>query len=164
MPARKQLLSTVLLVALALGAAATSGVTLEQDSLQPGDSDVCAVCGMFVARHPEWVAQVVYEDGSTEYFDGPKDLFKYLRYPQRYAREHRGLRIEAVFVTSYYDRTPIPARDAFYVLGSDVLGPMGAELVPHGSRDDAEEFMVDHRGHRILSYDDITVEVLESLS
>lgn len=129
-------------------------------AIRPGGSDVCAVCGMSVSRHPEWVAEVVYEDGTTVYFDGPKDLFRFLRHPRRYPRGRRRSRIGAAFVTAYYDRGSIPARDALYVLGSDVVGPLGAELVPHGSREDAEEFLVDHAGERIVTFDEVTEEML----
>ena len=134
-----------------------------QAPLQPADSEVCAVCGMSVYRHPEWLAELVFEDGTAVFFDGPKDLFRYLRHPGKYSNPRRGSRIEAVFVTAYYDRGPIPARDAYYVLGSDVVGPLGAELVPHGSREDAEEFLLDHRGERIVSFNDVTDEMLARL-
>lgn len=129
-------------------------------AIRPGDSDVCAVCGLSVSRHPEWVAEAVYEDGAAVYFDGPKDLFRFLRHPRRYPRGRRRAKIEAAFVTAYYDGHWIPARDAHYVLGSDVVGPLGAELVPHGSREEAEEFLLDHRGERIVSYHEVTEEML----
>ena len=44
----------------------------------PGARDTCPVCGMFVARYPEWVATVLWQDGHAAHFDGAKDLFKYL--------------------------------------------------------------------------------------
>lgn len=133
-------------------------------AIHPGARDVCAVCGMAVSRHPEWTAEVVYEDGAIVYFDGPKDLFRYLRHPHHYAGERCGSKIEAAFVTAYYDRTSVPAREALYVVGSDVVGPLGAELVPHGSREDAEEFLVDHRGERIVSYHQVSDGLLGTLA
>jgi nitrous oxide reductase accessory protein NosL len=44
------------------------------------------------------------------------------------------------------------------VIGSDVLGPMGHEFVPLASRADAEEFMRDHKGSRVLGFGDVTAE------
>lgn len=131
--------------------------------VEAGKRAVCAVCGMFVAMHPEWLAQVVYEDGSEAFFDGPKDLFKYLLAPERYAADKRGVEVTAVRVTSYYDGAAIRARAAYYVVGSDVLGPMGAELVPHRTPEDAEEFARDHQGQRIVGFDDVTLELLNEL-
>jgi nitrous oxide reductase accessory protein NosL len=49
------------------------------------------------------------------------------------------------------------------VIGSDVLGPMGHELIPLETREDAEEFLRDHRGVRILRRDEVTAELLERL-
>lgn len=131
--------------------------------IEAGAKDACPVCGMLVARHPEWLAQVTSEDGSEAFFDGPKDLFKYLLAPERYAPEKAGVGRTAVLVTSYYEGAAIPARQAYYVVGSDVTGPMGAELVPHRSLEDAEEFVRDHHGEKIVRFDEVTPELLTEL-
>jgi len=124
----------------------------------PGPKDRCATCGMFVAQHPAWVASVVYADGSHRFFDGPKDLFTYrLQHPTSIDGE------VAIWVTDYYTTRPLPARDAVYVLGSDVLGPMGAELVPLASTELAESFRGDHGGDPPLAFDDIDADVVERL-
>ncbi len=62
----------------------------------------------------------------------------------------------AIRVTDFYNLQPVDARKAFYVIGSDVLGPMGHELVPLASREDAADFLKDHKGRRILSFDQVT--------
>lgn len=61
-------------------------------------------------------------------------------------------------MTEYYGLTRVDARTAFYLVGSDVLGPMGHELVPLASREEAEEFLADHKGRLILRFDDVTVD------
>jgi len=56
----------------------------------------------------------------------------------------------------------IDAKDAFYVVGSDAIGGMGApELVPFGTLSKAEEFAA-IRGGDILKLDEITVETVLS--
>lgn len=130
---------------------------------RPGPRDRCPVCGMFVAPHPEWVAQVRHGDGTTVFFDGCKDLFKYLLSLERYAPEGSRRDVAAVFVTNYYDGELVAARKAYFVIGSDVLGPMGAELVPHRTLEAAEDFMKDHEGRRILRFDEITEPVIREL-
>jgi nitrous oxide reductase accessory protein NosL len=52
---------------------------------------------------------------------------------------------------------------ADYVMGSDVYGPMGRELIPFAKSDDAKEFMKDHKGRTILKFNDIRVETLKGL-
>lgn len=126
----------------------------------PGPEDVCPVCGMAVAPHEDWVAQAVFEDGSRLYFDGAKDLFRYLLERDRYAPAKRSLEIRAAFVTGYYEVESIPAEDAYFVIGSDVYGPMGAELIPHASRAEADEFASDHGGERIVRFGEVTAELL----
>lgn len=129
----------------------------------PRADDTCPVCGMFVAKYPAWVASVRYRDGHLHHFDGAKDLFKYLLDLARWAPGHRSEEIDTVGVTEYYTLGRIDAGAAWYVIGSDVLGPMGHELIPLETREDAEEFLRDHRGVRILRRDEVTAELLERL-
>jgi nitrous oxide reductase accessory protein NosL len=121
----------------------------------PGVKDTCPVCGMFVAKYPEWIATVQYKDGHAHHFDGAKDMFKYLFDLHRWAPGHKAENIQTIGVTEYYGLTRIDAREALYVIGSDVLGPMGHELVPLESEADAEAFLRDHKGTRILRFDEV---------
>lgn len=130
---------------------------------KPAPADTCPVCGMFVAKYPEWVATVLYKDGHAHHFDGAKDMFKYLGDLNRYAPGHRPEDIAAIGVTEYYGLQPIDAREAFYVIGSDVLGPMGHELIPVASEEDVREFMADHGGVRWLRFHEIDGSLLEAL-
>jgi nitrous oxide reductase accessory protein NosL len=130
---------------------------------KPGQRDTCPVCGMFVALYPEWVATVVYRDGQAQHFDGAKDLFKYLLELAKYAPGHQVAEIDAIVVTDYYSVAPIDAHTACYVIGSDVLGPMGHELIPLATREDADEFIGDHGGRRVLSFDEVGLPLLLNL-
>lgn len=129
----------------------------------PTRTDTCPVCGMFVALYPEWVATVLYEDGHAHHFDGAKDLFKYLLDLPRWAPGHQAEHIVTIAVTDYYGVARIDAREAWYVIGSDVLGPMGHELVPLVSEEEAKEFMADHAGRRIVRFDEVTDALLMAL-
>ena len=63
-------------------------------------------------------------------------------------------------MTDFYNLEKIEARKALYVIGSDVMGPMGPELVPLATRADAEDFLKDHKGRRILRYDEVTPKIV----
>lgn len=146
-----------------LMAAGLAGVAQQVTVPQPASTDVCRVCGMFVAKYPEWVATVQYKDGHAHHFDGAKDMFKYLLDLSKYAPDHKAEDIQAIAVTEYYGLQKVNARQVLYVIGSDVVGPMGHELVPLAGREDAEEFMKDHSGKRILSFDKVDRALLKRL-
>ncbi len=129
---------------------------------KPGSKDLCPVCGMLVSKYPHWVATIVYKDGHAHHFDGAKDLLKFWFDPPKYAAGHSREQMARITVTDYYNLQPIDAKTALYVIGSDVLGPMGHEFVPLASMADAEDFMKEHkgkRGTRILRFDQITKEL-----
>ena len=151
-------LASTLLLLWALGLAAEP-----LDLPAPGPRDTCPVCGMFVAKYPEWIGTVLYRDGHAHHFDGAKDLFKYLLDLPRWAPGHEAANIASIGVTEYYGLTRIDAHTAWYVIGSDVLGPMGHELIPLETEEDAKEFLKDHAGKRILRFDEVTLPLLKGL-
>lgn len=129
----------------------------------PGPKDKCPVCGMFVAKFPEWIAVVRFQDGSQAFFDGAKDLFAYLQEPRRYRSSSTPKDVASVWVKDYYRQQMIDARRACFVLGSNILGPMGKELVPCATEVEARTFLKDHAGTRILRFPEVTPEILKAL-
>lgn len=127
----------------------------------PSAKDKCPVCGMFVAPYPNWVGGILFKDGARFYFDGPKDLFAYYFAPGRYGSARKRADIAEIYVTDYYSVAAIDGRKAFYVVGSDVRGPMGKELVPFAKKTDADGFLKDHKGEKVLRFDEITPATLQ---
>lgn len=148
---------------LAAVAAAWAGLAPAQNIPKPGPRDTCPVCGMLVSKYPNWVAVVTWKDGHAHFFDGAKDMFKFLFDLGRYAPGHRKEDIAGIWVTDFYNLERIDARRAFYVIGSDVLGPMGHEFVPLASKADADDFLKDHKGRRILGFDQVAPELCAAL-
>jgi nitrous oxide reductase accessory protein NosL len=122
------------------------------------------VCGTAVAKHPGWIAQLVYDDGVALFFDGAKDLFRFLLSPRRTASDPSQVPVVGIFVTSYSTGTFIDARRAFFVVGSDVRGPTGEELVAHGSAAEAQRFSKRHSGSRVIGFDQVDLALLTELS
>jgi len=119
----------------------------------PDAKERCAVCGMFVAPHSAWIAVAVLPDGQRAYFDGPKDLFRFLASIGHF---HPGVtpeQLKGVWVTDYYTAELLPATEVLFVGGSDVLGPMGADLVAVSGADALETFQRDHGGDRLMRFD-----------
>jgi copper chaperone NosL len=135
----------------------------EPSPIKPSATDKCPVCGMFVAKYPDFVAAIFFVDGSYAVFDGAKDMFKYYFDMKKYDRTRNPSDIKFIQVTAYYSLSPIDGRQAFYVVGSDVYGPMGKELIPFEKEAEARQFMDDHRAKAIVKFTDITREMIEKL-
>jgi copper chaperone NosL len=140
----------------------TAGLAEEQ-TVEIKKTDRCPVCGMFVYKYPKWVAQIYFQDGSTYFYDGAKDMFKHIFDTGKYTPGKTADMIKAIYVTDYYEVELIEAKSAFYVIGSDVLGPMGHELLPFKDQESAQEFLEDHKGKSIIRFPDITAALLETL-
>ncbi|HCE44934.1 MAG TPA: nitrous oxide reductase accessory protein NosL [Lentisphaeria bacterium] len=132
-------------------------------ALAPGKSDKCPVCGMFVHKYPDFLAQIKFNDGKVFFFDGNKDMFRFFFNLKKYAPERKTDDISSIHVTDYYSLSPVDGREAYYVAGSDVHGPMGKELIPFGKEPEAREFMKDHKGKSLLKFKDINPSVLKEL-
>ncbi len=120
----------------------------------------CPVCGMFVSKFPKWVAQIQLQDGHNHYFDGVKDMMKFYFNPTKY-HAHSNEQILQMNVTDYYSLESTDAKKAYYVLGSNVYGPMGEELIPFKNEDEAKKFMTDHFGKKVVSFDEIKEEMIK---
>lgn len=127
-----------------------------------GSGERCAVCGMFVAKYPNWVTQIRDNAGNVKFFDGVKDLMAYYFDPGSFGADSK-LTVEGIWVKDYYTLAWLDGRKALYVVGSDVYGPMGEELVPFLDQSSADNFLKDHHGSKLLTFNEITMEMIESM-
>ena len=144
----------------------TAALAGEKSSIGPykvGKKDLCPVCGMFVHKYPNWVGQIVFNDKTYASFDGAKDMFKYYFDLKKYNPKKKIDDIGGIRVTDYYTLRLIDGKTALYVVGSDLLGPMGRELIPHRSAKAADNFMKDHGGNKVLKFDEVDIDLIESL-
>ena len=124
------------------------------DTIEITKDDKCPICGMFVYKYKKWAAQIYY--GDTHYtFDGVKDMMKYYFLNTD--------NISKILVTDYYSQDVINAHKAYFVVGSDVYGPMGDELIPFKSRSEAEVFSIDHKALKILKFSEINKKEIYKL-
>jgi len=115
----------------------------------------CPVCGMFVHKYKKWAAKGVDNNGKIYFFDGAKDMFKYyFTYKDS---------MKYLLVSDYYTLEPIDAKEGYFVVGSDVYGPMGHEFIPFKERKKAELFAKEHGGVKILSFSEINRDMPKKL-
>lgn len=126
------------------------------------DNARCPVCGMFVAKYEVWVTRIEEQPGVFLDFDGVKDLLAYYYKPAAYGGKE--LKSDSQFwVKDYYSLKWLDGREALYVYGSDVNGPMGSELIPFATPAAAQSFLTDHHGKKVLTFTEITPALVEDL-
>jgi len=136
-------------------------------AIEVGRDEKCPVCGMFVYKYPRWAAQILYlHDGHEHHFsfDGVKDLMKFYFEPEKWGN-HQAVKkeITKILVTDYYSQKAINGKTAFYVIGSDVFGPMGNELIPFEFEADANVFKKDHSGNKIVKFEQLNEKNIYAL-
>ncbi len=123
----------------------------------------CPVCGMFVRPYPKWITQIQFRDGHHHSFDGMKCFSRFYFDVEKFDDRHAAADFTKLLVRDYYTLKFIDHDNAFYVIGSDVLGPMGHELIPFESLERAKIFKIDHHGQKIIRFKDITPELLDKM-
>ena len=146
-------LSTSNLKALAYFVAHSSQLKTHHHHISVPKDAKCPVCGMFVAKYPKWSAMMVV-NGKKHYFDGVKDMMKYYIFDGDFVYDRA--KIDGMFVSDYYTLEQIDAKSAYYVIDSNVYGPMGNELIPFATLESAKDFLSQHHGKKIVRFEDIS--------
>jgi copper chaperone NosL len=119
----------------------------------------CPVCGMYTAIFTDWNCLIEFKDGTMETFDGAKyylDMGKYA--PQRNLRD-----VVSISLKDYYSKAWVNASRAYFVIWSNIYGPMGHEPIPFREEADAKRFLKEHKGKAIIGFRDVSLELLTSL-
>jgi nitrous oxide reductase accessory protein NosL len=133
----------------------------QKESIQVPKNSKCPVCGMLVAKYPKWVATIKESDGKLYYFDGVKDMMKYYFEPKRF--HHDKKEFKEIRVSDYYTLKAFDAKKAWFVIGANIYGPMGNELIPFKTENEAKKFSKEHFGKKIVSFDEINEDLVYSL-
>ena len=155
-PIRKSVLLACLVSCLLM-----ANPLLAQPSKEISPQERCSVCGMFVAKYPDWITQVRLSNGTVKFFDGVKDLMAFSFNPASFGAS--GQTIQEIWVKDYYTLAWLDGRSAWYVIGSNVYGPMGHEFIPFSSAAAAENFRKDHNGTKVVRFDEITEPLVQSM-
>jgi nitrous oxide reductase accessory protein NosL len=120
------------------------------------------MCGMKIVDHRDWTGAIETRGGEVFYFCGPRCTIATARRSERFL----GIGPDAigrVLVPDYLrPERSLDAKSAYFVVGSDVRGPMGAALLPAATETDAETLVRRHGG-RLVRYDDVDDALLKSL-
>lgn len=124
----------------------------------------CLVCGMLVGGLLGGNAGYSYMDGrligfagvaaallkndQVKLFEGARCLFIFNTAAQRFGVNSSD--IKGTFVTDFISRKMIDVKDARFVIGSRVKGPMGYDLIPFLDKDAADSFAFEYGGKRVV--------------
>lgn len=142
----------------AAGNATAAAVDLP-DGSKLDTSTECPICHMSTEHGVPGPAAVVFKDGKVVGFDGAADMFRYVLDPAKYGFEAGN--IKHVYVTDYTTKKFLDAKEALYVMESDIQATMGPEVVPFSKKEDAEKFKTEHKGEKIVAYSEVTAEALK---
>jgi copper chaperone NosL len=114
--------------------------------------DRCAFCGMKIDPASAWRAVLVSTAGPLVQFDTPRCALLSWRTGKTAA--------SAIRVQEFYDRTWKDGAELRFAFGSDVLGPMGPDVVPIDPAR-AAKFRADHGASDIVALAEITPSLLD---
>ncbi|MFH1951658.1 MAG: nitrous oxide reductase accessory protein NosL [Pseudomonadota bacterium] len=119
----------------------------------PSEEDRCVVCNMFPAKYPKNNAQLLTPDKKRFHFCSARCMFEFVNDPEKYGATGTG--VGAVWVHDNTSGRFIFGRNAYYVVGSKVLGPMGNEAIPFDLKSDAMAFAKSNGGV-VLKFPQVT--------
>jgi nitrous oxide reductase accessory protein NosL len=110
----------------------------------------CPLCGMYPARYPQFNCQIVFKDGSYEAFDSAVGLLVYLLFPDKTGIKPKP--VNRIYFKDYQKESWLEADKAFFVTGSEIMGPMGIEFLPADSEQAAKALKKQEQGKDIIHF------------
>ena len=149
----------------------------------------CAKYGIDTSAHPEFRAYARLKDGSALAFASPKAMFAYFFEGENLSGNNGGASAEEnlmsknpasgnfgesnstnanfggaeLYVTDYASGEILRAQDAFYVFGSVLQSARGDDLITFARLRDAQDFMREKKGHKILQFREISARLIDYL-
>ncbi len=118
----------------------------------------CINCGMPADAFPKWNVKFKTKSGDLLWTCSPKCMFNKILDEKDFLNL-----VENFWVTDYYEQKRIEAKTAFFVIKSDVIGPMGNDFVPHKDAEAANDFLKEHKGLKVLKFDGVDKTILVEL-
>ena len=118
----------------------------------------CLIRHFKVYKSPAWVAKIELKNGKKVFFSSPKSMFEFYFQPGKWYDV--GVQSENDFkdilVTDFKTLKPVKAKGAFFIYGTNVIGPAGDDLIAFDSYAAAEKFSKEHNGKRIMGFRDVS--------
>jgi copper chaperone NosL len=154
----RTMLGGLLLLALLGACSHTAPTAVAQE---PGADTACVLDGMLLQDFPGPKGQIVYAEGKPDFFCDLMELFTTLRTPEQ-KRAVAGAYVQDMGKTDWAHPKGnwIPAKTAFFVIGSKLHGSMGPTLGAFSSAEDANKF-IQQNGGKQLRFEQVTPEMAD---
>jgi len=121
--------------------------------VDPVEQDRCPVCNMISEKYPKFNAQLIMADKKRYHFCSTQCLFEFMKEPRKHGAASDGL--GDVWLHDYISGRYIFGRNAYYVVGSKVFGPMGPEAIAFDLKAEAVAFAKANEG-QVLGFEKVT--------
>ena len=118
----------------------------------------CVHCGMNTQKKLEWQGKI-QEKEDTKYTCSPRCLL--ITYQKEKENKNAEISNKKWILKDYYTQKNIDATKSFFVIGSNVLGAMGKDLIPFESEKSAKAFLDEHQGKKIIPFEKIETKTIK---
>ncbi|CAB1082479.1 hypothetical protein D1AOALGA4SA_10096 [Olavius algarvensis Delta 1 endosymbiont] len=118
----------------------------------------CPLCNMYPARYPKFNCQIVFNDGSYEAFDSTIGLLVYLHFPDKTGKTLKP--VTGIYFKDYLKGGWLESDNTFFVIGSEIRGPMGIQFLPVDSNQAATDLKIQAQGKEIVHFNNVNRQYL----
>lgn len=127
--------------------------------VDPVDQDRCPVCNMIPSKYPKFNAQLIMADKKRYHFCSTQCLFEFMQDPRKHGATTG--EVGDVWLHDQVSGRYIFGRNAYYVVGSKVHGPMGPEAIAFDLKSEAAEFTKANNG-QVLKFEKVTPAAIKA--
>ena len=129
----------------------------KKGQMQIGKRDRCPVCGMRVAEYQKFSTAIQLLDNTTYYFCSSGCMLRAWLHPDIFLASSKG-KLKSTVVREYFTGVQIDGNDVSWVVGSDVIGPMGPAFVPVKGNKALDIFKKRHGGKIVFMLKELSPE------
>jgi hypothetical protein len=141
--------------------------TINADGMEATKKERDLMCGIQPYKNPRWMSEIEFSNGKKLHSVSVKCMM--LFYYKNDKWDDLGIKdsknaIKELRVQDYNSLKVIDAKKAYYVFGSHIMGPKGDDLVPFEYEKDAQNFMKENGGHKILTWKHFKLNLFDLLN
>lgn len=130
--------------------------------LNPNTNDM--VYHTSLKKYKRFICEAKLQNGKTLQFVSMKSMIRVYRHQKHFLEAKLiSAKIKDMYVQDFRTGEKINAKTAFYVIGSNIVGPNGANLIPFKSIKSAKLFERKNGGSKILSFKELVPNIIQLL-